>query len=291
MRRAFTLIELMIVIAILAILAAILFPVFSSAKEQARRGVCLNSLRQAQLATTIYANDYDDMFVVVNHQPNGIVNSRIDRTWVQILMPYVRRFDTFFCPSAKMGGERPEMTFDEDLVPGDTYSRFYQASQRVNVGYNYLYLAPVARVGNTWASFPRSMTSVGDASQTLLFVDSIGDRISKVQSLGSGSWLVSPPCRYSRSGSGVIDTFGFDVNVPVKTFNMPMGWDLNPLSPFRYGAAYPWHTQKINIIRVDGNASSVAPDRLAEGCNLLPNWSGVIEDRSRYAWNGINNVR
>lgn len=59
----FTLIELLVVIAIIAILAAILFPVFAQAKQAAKRTSELSNFKQISLATLIYSNDYDDMFV------------------------------------------------------------------------------------------------------------------------------------------------------------------------------------------------------------------------------------
>ena len=54
----FTLIELLVVIAIIAILAAILFPVFTTAKENARQTDCLSNLKQLSLAWQAYA-DYN----------------------------------------------------------------------------------------------------------------------------------------------------------------------------------------------------------------------------------------
>ncbi len=59
--RGFTLIELLVVIAIIAILAAILFPVFAKAREKARQTACLNNQKQINIATTIYAQDHDEM--------------------------------------------------------------------------------------------------------------------------------------------------------------------------------------------------------------------------------------
>src|SRR5271170_5551956 len=67
-RRAFTLIELLGVIAIIAILAAILFPVFAHAKEAAKKITCLSNVRQLNDAWIMYANDYDDTWVTNGKQ-------------------------------------------------------------------------------------------------------------------------------------------------------------------------------------------------------------------------------
>ncbi len=56
----FTLIELLTVIGIIAVLAAILFPVFSQARENGRRTACLSNLHQLGLAFAVYAQDYDE---------------------------------------------------------------------------------------------------------------------------------------------------------------------------------------------------------------------------------------
>ena len=58
-RYRFTLIELLIVVAIIAILAAILLPALSRAKEQARIVICSNNLKQLTMGMIMYSNDND----------------------------------------------------------------------------------------------------------------------------------------------------------------------------------------------------------------------------------------
>ncbi|UCF43112.1 MAG: type II secretion system protein [Planctomycetota bacterium] len=61
-KRAFTLVELLVVIAIIALLMAILMPVLSKAKEQARDIVCRSNLRQYGIAATMYLEDNEHAF-------------------------------------------------------------------------------------------------------------------------------------------------------------------------------------------------------------------------------------
>jgi len=50
----------LVVVAIIAILAAMLLPVLSKAREKARRSICVNNLKGIGLAYSLYAQDYDD---------------------------------------------------------------------------------------------------------------------------------------------------------------------------------------------------------------------------------------
>lgn len=58
----FTLIELMVVIAIIAIVASILLPAISRSKEKGRQINCLNNMRQIGLAFRLYHGDFNDLF-------------------------------------------------------------------------------------------------------------------------------------------------------------------------------------------------------------------------------------
>ena len=57
--RGFTFIELLVVISIVAILAALLLPALASAKQAGRKAVCLSNLRQVGIAIHGYAHDGD----------------------------------------------------------------------------------------------------------------------------------------------------------------------------------------------------------------------------------------
>jgi len=56
-RRAFTLVELLVLIAIIAFLIAFLLPVLGKAKESANRTMCLSNHKQILMAISFYAND------------------------------------------------------------------------------------------------------------------------------------------------------------------------------------------------------------------------------------------
>jgi prepilin-type N-terminal cleavage/methylation domain-containing protein/prepilin-type processing-associated H-X9-DG protein len=105
--KAFTLIELLIVIAIIAILAAILFPVFGRARENARRSSCQSNLKQVGLGLMQYTQDYDEYFPrtyfgVGGRGVNDAANSM--RTWNDVIFPYVKSEEIFVCPSAPDSG-------------------------------------------------------------------------------------------------------------------------------------------------------------------------------------------
>ncbi len=74
-RAAFTLVELLIVIAIVGILAGLLLPALNRAKEKAKRTACASNLKQVNLATHLYADDNGESLPVLpnpNPYPNGV---------------------------------------------------------------------------------------------------------------------------------------------------------------------------------------------------------------------------
>ena len=76
---AFTLVELLVVVAVVGILAALLLPVLAGAKAQARRIQCLNNLKQLGLVWTLYADDNSDTLAVNETMRDAIR----DAPWVR----------------------------------------------------------------------------------------------------------------------------------------------------------------------------------------------------------------
>jgi len=86
--RAMTLIEVLFVIAVIATLAAILFPVFARARECARKHSCLSNLVNIGLALQMYAEDHAGRFPPIEDDLSPLVPR------------YLREWRVFICPSS-----------------------------------------------------------------------------------------------------------------------------------------------------------------------------------------------
>jgi prepilin-type N-terminal cleavage/methylation domain-containing protein/prepilin-type processing-associated H-X9-DG protein len=103
LKKAFTLIELLVVIAIIAILAAILFPVFAQAKVAAKKSADLSNIKQMQLATIMYAGDFDDIMPLGAYWVNLPSVGWKYQSWKVNCLPYIKNKDLFAPPAFPKG--------------------------------------------------------------------------------------------------------------------------------------------------------------------------------------------
>jgi len=109
MKRAFTLIEVLVVIAILGVLMAITMPAFASVRSSGRRVVCLTSLRSFGQGLEMYLNAGDGLlpradraadFSVGRDEPFSDVADYLDAPWpAQVEDAAFARTDPWMCPS------------------------------------------------------------------------------------------------------------------------------------------------------------------------------------------------
>jgi prepilin-type N-terminal cleavage/methylation domain-containing protein len=91
----FTLVEILIVLVVILILAALLFPTFNRVREGARRSSCTSNLKQLGLAFLQYSQDHNNRLPVgKTPPPNEIGNG-----WAGAIFPYVKAPQLFRCPS------------------------------------------------------------------------------------------------------------------------------------------------------------------------------------------------
>ncbi|RMD76307.1 MAG: type II secretion system protein [Lentisphaerae bacterium] len=79
-RPRFTLIELMVVLLIISIMAALLLPTLSDARRKAKTVACVNNLKQIAMGGFLYLDDYNDYFPVFD--PESSENPNQGRYWL-----------------------------------------------------------------------------------------------------------------------------------------------------------------------------------------------------------------
>ena len=97
--RGFTLWELIAVIAVMFIGAAIFWPVFSRGTPQPRKSTCQNNLKQIALGFKQYINDFNERYPLVVVTDAATTAGVPPYGWADSLQPYLRNTQVYQCPS------------------------------------------------------------------------------------------------------------------------------------------------------------------------------------------------
>src|SRR5206468_9387854 len=109
-RKAFTLVELLVVIGIIAVLIAVLLPTLNKAREAAQRTSCLSNIRQLGTLFRLYGNQYRDACPVgfmdtknFNYflNWNNINGTKVVMAGLIAYSKLTQRPQVFYCPSVK----------------------------------------------------------------------------------------------------------------------------------------------------------------------------------------------
>ena len=146
-RRAFTLVELLVVIGIIAVLISILLPVMGRARESARRAQCLSNLRQISIAVLSYAQEKKSLPGPINSgvaDPQTVNLNVIGFTTTEqrcqlanenLLLPYLKGVrEVFFCPSSTEIRERAY-----SLSNGKVYNFCYKVNNQPDTRESYFF--------------------------------------------------------------------------------------------------------------------------------------------------------
>ncbi|HTV39138.1 MAG TPA: prepilin-type N-terminal cleavage/methylation domain-containing protein [Candidatus Sulfotelmatobacter sp.] len=178
--RAFTLVELLVVIAIIAILAAILLPVLDKAEQRAQTASCLNNMKQLQLCFRMYVDDNNDYL-----PPNEAIKD-LDISWVLgdaqtdittaniqngLIFHYNQQVKIYVCPANTLmipngnGGYVPQTrTCSVDFALGGYTPASLAAGGPAQGGGTFNGVTTLAKFGQI-------QTSSAGAAQKIVFVD------------------------------------------------------------------------------------------------------------------------
>jgi prepilin-type N-terminal cleavage/methylation domain-containing protein len=206
--HAFTLVELLVVIAFIAILAALLLPALASSKMQARQSACLNNLRQVTVAGLMYLNDTQHGFPWNSpYDPNYEPDVALD--WIQALTNYGATDSVRVCPSTRqpaLSVIQAAGTANLAWITGDRLIPSKIGSYGQNGWFTeFIAQAPLAMTGGAYPQFmfPR-LPAAMKPTQTPLFFDQNYTCTFPLESDTAASDLYTgqPPIGYQRVGMG-----------------------------------------------------------------------------------------
>jgi prepilin-type N-terminal cleavage/methylation domain-containing protein/prepilin-type processing-associated H-X9-DG protein len=218
-RKAFTLVELLVVIGIIALLISILLPALSSARKAANTVKCLSSLKSMGQGFALYAMDFRQTWPVAVHEVGARIPINVERRWPDLIYPYVggsanvqqatditkdRRSSVIWgCPEWTKSQDFDPTNFADSVRIGyamNPYTRGYQETGQL------LYLAYLPAANTAEGEYPRVSSAYNKAADRLLLVDSVTHVCNNPATMSSAStWYIGAPAGTVPSPSFFVD--------------------------------------------------------------------------------------
>jgi prepilin-type N-terminal cleavage/methylation domain-containing protein/prepilin-type processing-associated H-X9-DG protein len=177
-RSGFSLVELLVVVAIIALLAAMLFPAFSRARDNARRASCQSNLKQIGLSLQQYVQDYSSQYppdnaISLGASPNG---------WAFLIQPYAKSIQILQCPS--------EETAPSPLPSGLGYTDY--GANKYILGLHEASLTSPANTIQVLDLIRSDSASWDNGTDSGMYFDCRGDSTAPRATPGAATWLYRP---------------------------------------------------------------------------------------------------
>jgi prepilin-type N-terminal cleavage/methylation domain-containing protein/prepilin-type processing-associated H-X9-DG protein len=230
-REAFTLVELLVAIAIVGVLASFLFTVFANTRENARRTTCSSNLKQIGTAALMYVQDCDGRFMPVVNEGEPPVGTQTP-FWFRLLQPYSKNTQVFKCPSDDTG------TFTN-------YGGHASYGYNVHIGGAAMpsLLPPGVDASN------KTESEIARAANTVMITDSGTNPIGSVPGiapLAPENWFGMTPCPAEIGDAAVVNPTPTPGPTPVIA-NLPVG---------AFPAPRARHQGRTNVLWTDGHITS-----------------------------------
>jgi prepilin-type processing-associated H-X9-DG protein len=277
---------LLIVIAIIALIAAILFPVFARVREKARSAACQSNMKQIALAFIQYSADYDERLPHawdsdlaatpsnVSTCSNCIVSTGTDEpmVWPAKIEPYTKSRQVFTCPDAITKINSPcnptlvasAISVWKDGTPvigSKGGSGWYLGASQAGYGYNTFYLG-----GNRYVGLGNCLNQAG-VHPSLPYSNGIGAALSSIAD-AAGTVLI---CDNSFSNQGSTNASAFIDFPSLHLLGVDAGGDFqckaNGTTTDPYDSIPTRHSDGLNVAFLDGHVKWMKKETLMYGLN------------------------
>jgi len=264
--RAFSLVELLVVVALMAALLGMLLPALGRARVQAREALCRNNLRQLVSANEGYAGENDDYYVIGAYKmydPSDPQGSNLHR-WHGVRNSLDEPFDPAGSPLADYLADGMVKRCPEpvEFRQGQPWQWDFEDGCG-GYGYNLTYLGSQLWAGKSWAEACRTSTKaslVRNPAETVMFADTAMAKLDGTRPYYLEYSFAEPPFFLDSRGEPV------------------PGFYASPSIHFRHGgrANVGWadgHVDSQEMVPFDGvNAYGVRSSRVMLG------WFGSLDN-------------